>query len=94
MAQRYGKVAVTAVGMFSPDRSWMIPLSSATVLMTVGGIHREVKPDGDGSEMAEYLHLTLSFNHDIIDGAPASRFAKDLESLISSGDSLEELRGY
>ena len=88
MAQRYGKVAVTAVGMFSPDRSWMIPLSSATVLMTVGGIHQEVNP---GREMTEILHLTLSFNHDIIDGAPAARFSKDLEGLISSGEPIKNL---
>ena len=93
MAQRYGKVAVTAVGMFSPDRSWMVPLSSATVLLTVGGIHKEIIPGQDREQEAEYLHLTLSFNHDIIDGAPAARFAKDLESLISSGESLKTLKG-
>lgn len=93
MAQRYGKVAVTAVGMFSPDRSWMIPLSSATVLLTVGGIHKERAEGNEGSEVSEFLHLTLSFNHDIIDGAPAARFAKDLEQLISCGDSIKTLIG-
>jgi pyruvate/2-oxoglutarate dehydrogenase complex dihydrolipoamide acyltransferase (E2) component len=38
----------------------------------------------------EYLPVTLSFNHDIIDGAPAARFAKRFQELIEGCDGLVE----
>jgi pyruvate/2-oxoglutarate dehydrogenase complex dihydrolipoamide acyltransferase (E2) component len=38
----------------------------------------------------KYLSLTLDFDHDIIDGAPAARFAQRLIELIESGEGLCE----
>jgi pyruvate/2-oxoglutarate dehydrogenase complex dihydrolipoamide acyltransferase (E2) component len=37
----------------------------------------------------EYLDITLSFDHDIIDGAPAARFASVLTDFIEAGVALE-----
>jgi pyruvate/2-oxoglutarate dehydrogenase complex dihydrolipoamide acyltransferase (E2) component len=37
-----------------------------------------------------YLCLTLSFDHDVIDGAPAARFVSRLRELIESGYGLRE----
>jgi len=42
-----------------------------------------------GSETVR-LSLTISFNHDIIDGAPAARFAQRLKDLIESGYGLDD----
>ncbi len=90
MAMRYGVISVTAVGMFGlPDRPvWLVPLSASTVAVTVGGIftswgaedlERDHSPRAHGlSTPREYLCLTLSFDHDIIDGAPAARFWRRL----------------
>ena len=36
----------------------------------------------------EYLSLTVSFDHDTIDGAPAARFTQRLKDLIESGYGL------
>jgi pyruvate/2-oxoglutarate dehydrogenase complex dihydrolipoamide acyltransferase (E2) component len=36
--------------------------------------------------------LTVAFDHDIVDGAPAARFVKRLVELIESGYELEETR--
>jgi pyruvate/2-oxoglutarate dehydrogenase complex dihydrolipoamide acyltransferase (E2) component len=36
-------------------------------------------------EVREYLSLTLSMDHDLIDGAPAARFAARLKELIEGG---------
>jgi hypothetical protein len=36
----------------------------------------------------EYLDMTMSFDHDIIDGAPAARLAMRLKELIESGFGL------
>jgi pyruvate/2-oxoglutarate dehydrogenase complex dihydrolipoamide acyltransferase (E2) component len=93
MAQRYGKVAVTAVGMFSAPRNWLIPLSSATVLATIGGIHTETMLQSGNEVENQFLHLTLSFNHDLIDGAPAARFGRRMDQLISSAELLQEFQG-
>jgi pyruvate/2-oxoglutarate dehydrogenase complex dihydrolipoamide acyltransferase (E2) component len=90
MMKRYGVVSVTAVGMFASGALWFVPLGGATVLVTVGSIvKRPVFKDGQIEEK-EFLCLTISFDHEIVDGAPAARFVKQFSSLISSGDFLKE----
>lgn len=90
MARRYGVVAVTAVGMFGPSPLWVVPLSGATVGVAVGSIvERPVCVEG-GVEARAHLCLTLSFDHDLIDGAPAARFTKRLAELLASGELLDD----
>ncbi len=88
MAKRYGKVAVTAVGMFNKDAAWFIPHGSATVLVTVGGISEKVIKTENDFVAREHLCLTVSFDHNIIDGAPAARFIKQFSETIRSGHLL------
>jgi pyruvate/2-oxoglutarate dehydrogenase complex dihydrolipoamide acyltransferase (E2) component len=38
--------------------------------------------------MREYLNVTISFDHDIVDGAPAARFTQRLKELIEAADDL------
>jgi pyruvate/2-oxoglutarate dehydrogenase complex dihydrolipoamide acyltransferase (E2) component len=38
----------------------------------------------------EFLHLTASFDHDVIDGAPAARFIQRFKELIESGCGLKD----
>ena len=88
LAKRYGKVAVTAVGMFSREPVWFIPHGSGTVLITVGSIEKRMVYTGAAHEEREFLCLTGSFDHDIVDGAPAARFMNQLLETIKSGMSL------
>jgi pyruvate/2-oxoglutarate dehydrogenase complex dihydrolipoamide acyltransferase (E2) component len=90
MQKRFGVIGVTAVGMFGNGALWFIPLSGATVVATVGSIIERPVLITDKVEAHEFLCLTLSFNHDIIDGAPAARFIKRLRELIENGDALYE----
>ena len=84
MARRYGKVAVTAVGMFSREPVWFIPHGSGTMLITVGSIEKRIVFNGLQHEEREFLCLTGSFDHAIVDGAPAARFMNQfLETLKS-----------
>lgn len=88
-----GTVAVTAVGMFGDGGGWGIPLIPNTLTVTLGGI--ALKPGiVDGRiEPREYLSLTLSFDHDIVDGAPAARFASRFKHYVECGYGLvEELK--
>ncbi len=90
MARTYGKIAVTAVGMFGNDAAWFIPHGSATILITVGSIvERPVEQDGQ-YDSREHLCLTASFDHDIVDGAPAARFMKQFSETVRSGRLLAE----
>ncbi len=90
MAKHYGVASVTAIGMFGSGASWGIPLTSATVTATVGSIVlRPVLQDGDLKER-EHLCLTLSFNHDIVDGAPAARFMARFAEILAGGEVVSE----
>lgn len=53
---------------------WGIPPATPTTLMlTVGGIgEKQAVVDGHAA-VREYLSLTISVDHDIVDGAPAAR---------------------
>jgi pyruvate/2-oxoglutarate dehydrogenase complex dihydrolipoamide acyltransferase (E2) component len=85
MAKRYGKIAVTAVGMFTKEEIWFIPHGSGTVLITVGSISNKIiEVDGEFVSR-EHLCLTASFDHNIVDGAPASRFMNQFIEAIKSG---------
>jgi pyruvate/2-oxoglutarate dehydrogenase complex dihydrolipoamide acyltransferase (E2) component len=91
MGVRYGKTAVTAMGMFGKEGAWFIPHGSATVLLSVGSIiNRTIEADG-GLRYEEHLCVTVSFDHDIIDGAPAARFVQRLSDIIKSGGAVYEI---
>ncbi|HEX9134315.1 MAG TPA: 2-oxo acid dehydrogenase subunit E2 [Ktedonobacteraceae bacterium] len=89
--KRYGgTVGLTAVGMFGKGAGWGIPVEYRALSITLGGIAE--KPGVVDGQIAirEYLCLTLSMDHTIIDGAPAARFTKRLKELIESGYGLAE----
>jgi hypothetical protein len=67
---------------------WFIPLSGATVVVTVGGIVERLSVRDSGIEAREHLCLTVTFNHDIVDGAPAARFLKRFSELLTSSELL------
>ena len=88
-----GTTFVSAVGMFGKGTAWGIPQAqNYTLGLTVGGIAR--KPgvvgtdDGERIEPREFLSLTLSIDHGIVEGAPAARFTKRLKELIEGGEVL------
>jgi len=90
MAKKYGKIAVTAVGMYSKEPIWFIPHGSPTVLVTIGNINKKVLELDNQFVSREHLCLTVSFDHDIVDGAPAARFMNDLINEIKSGENIEK----
>ncbi|MDC7222926.1 MAG: 2-oxo acid dehydrogenase subunit E2 [Spirochaetales bacterium] len=83
MGIKYGKLAITSVGMFSSKPLWVVPHGSATILLSVGTITADRQEEG-----RRILHLTASFDHDVIDGAPAARFMEDLCNEMESASCL------
>jgi pyruvate/2-oxoglutarate dehydrogenase complex dihydrolipoamide acyltransferase (E2) component len=94
-----GTVVLTSVGMFGGGGGWGITfLPLHTMGITIGGIVEKPGVVDGRIEIREYLDLTLSVDHDIVDGAPAARFANTFRKLVESGCGLEssansELRG-
>ncbi len=81
-----GTVGLTAVGMFGRGGGWGTAFQVHPLEVVVGGI--AVRPGLTGTDVTphEYLHVTLGFDHDIVDGAPAARFAGRLRELIEDAD--------
>jgi pyruvate/2-oxoglutarate dehydrogenase complex dihydrolipoamide acyltransferase (E2) component len=79
------------MGMYGKEAVWFIPHGSATVLLSVGSIVNRITETDGRFESREHLCLTVSFDHDIIDGAPAARFMQRLSDIIKSGDIVKEI---
>lgn len=86
-----GTIVVTSVGMFGKSGGWGVGfLPTHTLGLTVGGIARKPGVHKDRISLREYLHLTISFDHDVVDGAPAARFARVFVDLLEMATVLEE----
>ena len=59
-------------------------------MITLGGIGEKPGVVDGHIAIRDYLSLTISFDHDIIDGAPAARFTQRLKDLIESGYDLDD----
>lgn len=88
-----GTVAITSIGMFGEGHSgWALTPTPESLGLVVGSIARKPAVVGDRVEPREILHLTVTFDHDIVDGAPAARFTRRLVELIESAHGLDDLR--
>jgi pyruvate/2-oxoglutarate dehydrogenase complex dihydrolipoamide acyltransferase (E2) component len=56
----------------------------------LGGISKKPKVVDGKTEVREYLSVTMLFDHDVVDGAPAARFIARLAELVQDGYGLIE----
>jgi pyruvate/2-oxoglutarate dehydrogenase complex dihydrolipoamide acyltransferase (E2) component len=77
-----GTVSLTAIGMFGNGGGWGIPVSNHTLQITLGGIAQRPALINGQLENHEYLCVTISIDHNIVDGAPAARFIQRLKELV------------
>lgn len=94
LKQYSGTCTVTSVGMFGRGSGWGITfLPLHTLGLTVGGIAEKPGVIDGRIEIREYLDLTVTFDHDVVDGAPAARFAQRLKELLESGYGVDVIAG-
>jgi len=86
----YGTVLVTSIGMFGIGSGWGIPVPNHTLQLTLGGIGEKPGVVDHRVEVRKYLSVTVSFDHDLVDGAPAARFIQRLKKLVESGYGLDD----
>lgn len=92
LASMGGTVGITSVGMFGEGHSgWGIFPVTQGLGLVVGSIAWKPAVVEGRIEPREILNLTVMFDHEIIDGAPAARFTHRLIELIESGSGLGEM---
>ncbi len=84
-----GTVAVSSVGMMGQIRGWAMPGSFLPLSLLLGSVVKKpgVAPDGRVT-IREYLHLSVAIDHDVVDGAPATRFIHQLVEMLEKGEGL------
>lgn len=88
LKEYYGTVLVSSIGMFGTGSGWGIPVPNHTLQLTLGGIGEKPAVVNHRVEVRQYMSVTISFDHDIVDGAPAARFTQRLKKLIEGADGL------
>jgi hypothetical protein len=86
--QYSSSVMVTAVGMFGRGGGWAITMPNFTLTVALGGITEKPWVVEGRIEVREVLDMTVSIDHDIVDGAPAARFVNQLRELVEGGYGL------
>jgi pyruvate/2-oxoglutarate dehydrogenase complex dihydrolipoamide acyltransferase (E2) component len=81
----FGSAIVTSVGMFGIDTAFapFVPLARCPMLILVPEIRPRPWAVGDRVEVRPVLRLCATFDHRIIDGAAAGRFAAKLSALFA-----------
>ncbi|MFX0034816.1 MAG: 2-oxo acid dehydrogenase subunit E2 [Candidatus Hermodarchaeota archaeon] len=92
--QLMGTIIVSSVGMFGKLHGWPIPTTNHPLAFGVGGITKKPGVINDKIEIREYLTMTVLFNHDVVDGAPATRFITRLGELLETGFGLLNLESF
>jgi pyruvate/2-oxoglutarate dehydrogenase complex dihydrolipoamide acyltransferase (E2) component len=83
--QHIGTVAVTAVGMFSGGEGFGITsLSLMSLEIIVGGMSQRPRVIDGQVRIRDILDLTVAIDHNVVDGAPAARFAAEFRELLES----------
>lgn len=89
-----GTVQVTAVGMFGGGGGFAIaPPTLASLVVVVGGLSRRPRAVDDRVEIRDVLDLTVTVDHNVVDGAPAARFGADLRELLQTAALLRDPAG-
>lgn len=92
-ALRLGVAGVNNLGLGTTAAGWGLAPGAGTLAVTIGGISRCPHVAEGRLTEREIAHLTLTFDHDVIDGAPAARFTTRLLELLSDGASIRQAGG-
>jgi pyruvate/2-oxoglutarate dehydrogenase complex dihydrolipoamide acyltransferase (E2) component len=91
LKREMGTAGLSNVGSFMSGRpSWGVASSFLTCTLTVGGRYQRVYWADGHAEPRTTLSVTITVDHDVVDGAPAARFAETLGQLLESGAGLDD----
>ena len=76
--KKMGNVSFTSLGMYGKINGWFIPISIHPVCFGAGSVIEKPRVINKKIEIREMLHLTVLFDHDVVDGAEIARFVNHL----------------
>ena len=86
-----GTVQLNPLGMFAKGiGGWAINLGHHPLIVVVGGISEQPRLIDGKLENREFLNISLKMDQIILDGAPATRFARKLADLLQTAGFLED----
>jgi pyruvate/2-oxoglutarate dehydrogenase complex dihydrolipoamide acyltransferase (E2) component len=86
-----GTVGITSVATAGKTTAWALPISIQPICFALGSIAEKTMLVDGRAETRDHLALTVMFDHDVIDGAPAARFVSQLSRMIEQAHGLENL---
>jgi pyruvate/2-oxoglutarate dehydrogenase complex dihydrolipoamide acyltransferase (E2) component len=88
-----GTIGVTAIGMKGVFPGWVIAAGGPLAgVVAIGGITKKPGVVQDKIKIREYLHVSITFDHDIVDGGPMVRFVQRLTELLENGYGLPDIK--
>lgn len=77
-----GTFSVTALGMFGVDGFTPVINAPNAGILGVGRLRDDVAWDGDTPKRVQRLTLSLTWDHRVLDGAPAAEFAQSVKQYL------------
>jgi predicted ABC-type transport system involved in lysophospholipase L1 biosynthesis ATPase subunit len=84
-----GTAGVTSMGMFASGAAVGVPITPMTLTLTIGAIEKKLVLEGGQAVERDVVHLNVSADHDIIDGAPLMRSAERFKQMLADGTALK-----
>ena len=82
--QRIGTVAVTCMAITSSGGFGVTSLTLMSLEVIVGGVSKRPRVVDGQVGIRDVLDLALAIDHNVVDGAPAARFAAEFRELLES----------
>ncbi len=87
----FGTFTITNLGTFGIDLFTPIINQPESAILGVGKLDRKVKVvDGDKIAIRSVINLCLSFDHRVIDGAPAARFLGRVQEILENPTQMKD----
>ncbi len=75
-------VVISSLGAFGVRTGAPIVVPPSVGTLFIGSAHREILPNGKKNETAEVITLSLTFDHRVVNGAGAAKFAREIKEQI------------
>lgn len=84
-----GTAIITSVGMAGRVPGWIIPKSIHNLSFGISSIVKKPWVVENEIQIRDILNLTILFDHDVVDGMPAAKFAEQLVKNLEQARHLE-----
>jgi hypothetical protein len=89
MQKTMGTVMVTSLGTIGQIPGFIIPTSIHPLSIGIGTLTKKPVFIQGKCQPRQVLHLTIAFDHDVIDGMPTRHFIADLVNRLNQGYALK-----